>query len=248
MNADEARRILLLCRPGSGDSDDPDIAEALQLAQRDPELRQWLDRHMAFQSAMRTRFAELPVPSDLKAAILERKIAWLPRWWQHPAWLAAAAVIAVLVGIAALWLQPSPTERFAFYRAHIATTGLREYRMDIKTNDLGEIRRRLAASGAPTNYVVPRKLEQLSVTGAARLRWNGNPVSMLCFDRGDKQMLLLFVIDRSALRGDPPPHPALAKVSRLQTASWTQGESIYLLAGPDEANFLEKYGPSPSSK
>src|SRR5262245_11428913 len=131
MKPEEAKRILLLHRPGCGDANDPEMVEALDFAQRDPELRQWLERHLAFQSAMRARFGALPVPADLKAAILKGKVVDFPRWWQHPAWLAAAAALAVLIGIAAVCLQRLPAgERFAFYRAHIATSGLREYRSE----------------------------------------------------------------------------------------------------------------------
>ena len=38
MNHDEARQILLLYRPGTADAEDPQIAEALALAKREPEL------------------------------------------------------------------------------------------------------------------------------------------------------------------------------------------------------------------
>ena len=58
--------------------------------------------------------------------------------------------------------------------------------------------------GAPADYDVPRGLERLQLTGGGRLTWRSNPVAMVCFDRGDKQMLFLFVMKRSAVK-DPPP-------------------------------------------
>jgi hypothetical protein len=64
---------------------------------------------------------------------------------------------------------------------------------------------------------------------------------MVCFDRGDKQMLFLFVMKRSAVKDPPPPTPQLGKVRQMLTASWTQGENTYVLAGPEEAGFLGKY-------
>ena len=71
--------------------------------------------------------------------------------------------------------------------------------------------------------------------------FRSNPVTMVCFDRGDKQMLFLFVLKRSALKDPPPETPQLAKVNQLVTASWSRGDNIYVLAGPEEADFAGKY-------
>ena len=54
-------------------------------------------------------------------------------------------------------------------------------------------------------------------------------------------MLFLFVLNRSAIKDPPPAAPRLAKVNALLTASWTQGDKAYVLAGPEEVNFLQKY-------
>ena len=118
---------------------------------------------------------------------------------------------------------------------------LREYGMDIKTNDMRVVRQELASRGAPADYVVPRGLGRLRLTGGGRLTWRSNPVGMVCFNRGDNQMLFLFVLKRSALKDPPPATPRLAKVNELLTASWTQGDETYVLAGPEEADFVQKY-------
>jgi hypothetical protein len=64
---------------------------------------------------------------------------------------------------------------------------------------------------------------------------------MVCFDRGDQQMLYLFVLDRAVLPDSPPATPELAPVNRLVTASWTHGNRTYLLAGPQDPDFARKY-------
>jgi hypothetical protein len=66
---------------------------------------------------------------------------------------------------------------------------------------------------------------------------------MVCFDKGLKQMLFLFVLDRSAVKDPPPPTPQLAQVNQLAAASWTDGDKAYLLAGSPEPDFLRKYAP-----
>jgi hypothetical protein len=73
MNCSEAKEVLLLHRPGIADAADPQIAEALELAGRDPELRRWLDEHSAFQKAMRAKFQQIEVPAHLKVSLLMRE-------------------------------------------------------------------------------------------------------------------------------------------------------------------------------
>ncbi len=89
-------------------------------------------------------------------------------------------------------------------------------------------------------------LNKLQLTGAGLLRWRSNPVSMVCFNRGDNHMLFLFVMNRSALKDAPPDIPRLGKVADLVTASWSQGDKTYLLAGPEEPDFGAKYLPRKS--
>jgi hypothetical protein len=242
VTTEEAKAILLLYRP-SADGRDPEMAAALEQASRDPELQRWFDQHRALQERLRQKFAELPVPGELKEAILAgRKIVRPALWWQQPAWLAAAALIAILIGIGAFWLRPAPTERFSLYRARMVRTIQHEYHMDVLTNDLPSLRQYLARKGAPADFDVPKPLAQLKLTGGGRVAWGKHPASMVCFDRGDKQMLVLFVIDSGALKGEPR-RPSTAKIDTLQTLSWSQGPHTYVLGGPDDPEFAQKYGP-----
>jgi len=232
MTSPEARKILGLYRPGVYDASEPEIAEALAQVQRDPELRQWFEQSCAFHAAMREKFQQVPVPAGLKDAILSKRIV-RPVQWQTAFWLKAAAVFVILLGLAALWLQPRPRDRFADYRSRMVRAALKQYRMEIVTNDLDAVRQFLAARGAPADYVVPDALQQRPVAGGGRLDWRGNPVSMVCFEAPAKRMFFLFVLGRSALKDAPGAGPERAKVNKLTTESWTQGERTYLLAGPE---------------
>jgi hypothetical protein len=246
MTTAEARQILLLHRPGVEESGDPQMAEALAMTRRDPELSRWFEEHCAFQNAMREKFRQMEVPSHLKEEILsrmepERKIV-RPAFWLRPAWLATAAAAAVLIlGFGAWWLKPAHPDRFANYESRMVGAVLREYTMDIQTNNLRAVRQHLAAEGAPRDYSIPRGLQKLTLTGGGTLHWRGNPVAMVCYDRGDKQMLFLFVMDRSAVKDAPPEAPETATVLGLSTASWSAGDKTYLLAGSPEPDFLKKY-------
>jgi hypothetical protein len=240
VNSDEAKRILVLYRPRGDGADDSEFAEAIEQTKRDPELRKWFERHCAFQAAAAAKFQQIEVPADLKQAILDGKIMRLPFWTRRPVWLAAAAAIVLFVGLSMIWFKPRPQNRSSDFASRMARMVLREYRMDIITNDLNQIRRYHATNGAPSDYVLTQRLQQLPVTGAGALRWQGNPVSMVCFDRGDKAMLFLFVIKRSATK-DAPPAPQLAMVSSLATATWSEGDNVYMLTGTDDSDLLRKY-------
>jgi hypothetical protein len=245
LNSSEAREILLLYRPGTADAAEPQMAEALEMARQDPELGRWFEQHRAFQKAMRAGFQQIEVPAHLKISLLTQKPAQqksIPPhpWWRSPVWLAAAAVV-LLLGLAGAWLKPRPANRFANYQSRVVSEAQREYRMDLVTNDMRQIRQFMASRGAPADYDVARGLEHLQLTGGGRLTWRSNPVTMVCFDRGDKQMLFLFVLKRSAVKDPPPASPQLARVNQMLTASWTHGDNTYVLAGPEEADFLEKY-------
>ena len=246
MNSSEAKEVLLLYRPGTPDTADPQMVEALELARQDTELGRWFEQHRAFQKAMRAKFQQIEVPAHLKTSLLTQKPAQQsvitpPVWWRSPVWLSTALVVLLLLGLAGVWLKPPSPDRFANYQSRMVSEAQREYRMDLVTNDMRQVRQFMASRGAPADYDLARGLEHLRLTGGGRLTWRSNPVAMVCFDRGDKQMLFLFVMKRSAVKDPPPETPQLSKVRQMFTASWTHGENTYVLAGPEEADFVKKY-------
>jgi hypothetical protein len=242
MTRNEAREILLLYRPGSRDTEDPAIRAALDLARSDPELAKWLEEYSAEQEAMRRKFREIPVPAGLKDRLLaERKLIRPPQWWWRPAAISAAAAIVLLLGVWAVFREGPAPDRFVHFQERMAGTALRDYSMDVETADMRQLREFIAEGGAPADYEVPERLQKLQLTGGGVLKWRSNPVGMVCFDRGDKQMLFLFVMERAALKDPPPEDPVVRKVNELSTASWSRADKVYFLAGPEEAEFARKY-------
>jgi hypothetical protein len=274
VTSQEAKLILQLYRPDTGDETDSQVAEALELARRDPELGLWFERTCAFHAALRGKLRDIPVPPGLAEAILAgvpapgrnaapnppvatlrrqpdgsdelsksmpgNKIVFGP-WWQHRGWFAAAAIL-VLLGVALFWLQPRPNDGFTDYRSRMVRTAIRQYRMDISTRDLSRVRQYLHSRGAPSDFTLTNGLEKLTVRGGVFSRWRDHPVAMVCFDRGDRQMVFLFVVDRGALKDPPPVRRQTARVNTLLTASWTEGGETYLLAGPEDSAVLRGKG------
>ena len=245
MDSRLAKEILLRCRPGTAEASDPEFAEALEQAKRDPELGRWFAQHQSFHKTIRDRFRQLPVPAGLKEDILAGyRPAVIPFWWQQPAFrsLAAAAAIVLLIGVAFFWSQPREDRSFAAFQNRVVRNAQRGYVMDITTTHLGEIRQYLATQGALADYVLPALLEKLPGDGGAVLRWHNKPVSMVCFDLGNHNDLFLFV----ASRGDLPDAPSAAepqftKIGKLTAASWSTGDRTYVLAGPGDEQFVRGY-------
>lgn len=245
MNIQEARQILLLYRPGTADAEDPQMHAAIELAGRDPELGRWFEEHCAFQEGMRAKFRQIEVPAQLRATLLSsnngNKIVPMPVWYRQPAWLAAAAAIVLFIGLTGAWFALKTPDQFSQFRDRMVSTALREYRMDVVTNDMTQLRQFMAAGGAPADYAVTKGLAKLELTGGGLIHWQSHPVAMVCFNRGDNQMLFLFVMDRAAIKRMPSEAPQVTTVHDLVTVSWSRGDKTYVLAGPPEAEFVKKY-------
>jgi hypothetical protein len=246
VNREQAKEILLLYRPGTRDGDDPEVAEAIRFAEQDPELGKWFAQQKEFQSAMRAKFREIQAPERLKLALLaQQKIVQPPlQFWERPTLWAAAAIFVALLVLVNFWLRPSIPDRFTHYRETMVNAAVRMYGMDLETNDPVQLRQFIARKGAPADYDLTKGLAMLQLKGGGLLRWRGNPVSMVCFDRGNGSTLFLFVMKRSGLKDPPPPSAegaVLETVDGLMTASWTRGEDTYVLAGPQDPDFSKKY-------
>jgi len=242
MNATEAKTILLAWRPGHGDLRDLEVASALELARREPVLKAWLERHSDFQRAVAKRLQEIPVPADLRARILARpKIIAPVAWWRKPAWLSAAAAVALLLGLAAWWVRPPAENSLSVFRSRMVGIVLRQYTMELATNDLTQVRAYLARKQAPADFVLPEKLERLPLLGADVLSWRMERVSMVCLESPGKDTLFLFVLSDTSLSQQLPSATEFAQVNSLATASWTHGGKTYMLAGAVSRAALEQY-------
>lgn len=223
------------------------MAAALALCRQDRELAHWFENHCAVQNAIHVRFNQVPVPEGLKEQILsEYKPQMGVTWWRQPVVLAATAMFLALVVAGSLWLaiphQSKEEVSFASYRSRMVRTALRTYGMDLETNDLVQIRTYLAQHQAPAGYVLPKNLASVPSVGCGVLKWQDQPVAMVCFQTGQpavpgiKSDLFLFVIDRKSVP-DPTVDnaPEFLSVNKLVTASWKDDENVYVLAGFDEA-------------
>jgi anti-sigma factor RsiW len=240
----EAKRILIAHRPGQGSvGNDAEFFAALEEVWRNPELAQWWKRQRDFHAAMAQGFVSAPVPPELRAAILERaRVVSFP-WWRQPRTWAAAAAMVLLLGLGAFFIWPEDKAgSLATFRSRMVRTVLRQYRMDIQTNDMAVIRDFHATNGAPADYILPPGLAVLPASGAGILSWQGARVSMVCLDAGARGTLFLFVASDTQVQ--PPSYREFAPVGSLMTVSWSGGRKVYVLASSDDRENLEKYLPA----
>jgi hypothetical protein len=159
----------------------------------------------------------------------------------------AAAAIVMVAGLLVLW-HPAENNDLATYRGRMVRVALTGYSMDLETDDMVQVRDFLARQQSPSDYVLPAGLRNAVVTGCAVKRWEGRKVTMICFrtgqplSPGEKSDLWLFVVDRTALKNASGIDvPELAKVNRLMTAAWTEGNKIYLLGVTGDEQAIRSY-------
>lgn len=233
MNSETARELLMSYRRGTTDVSDPEIRAALEFACIDTEVRDWLHGHLRTQANLRSRMREIPVPETLGRDILQaesarRRIIRIRHWKQGAA--AAAAVLMMLLSVA-LWFEVQRRGGFANYRDRMVRTALRDYRMQMVSGDVSQIRQYLRDHRGHPDLAIEPKLTQLQPIGCAILRWNDQPVSLVCFDSPKQGTVYLFVSKATKLTGGPlGTEPQFSQVNKMSTASWSRGDETYLLA------------------
>jgi len=234
MNNEEAKLILQAYRPGGQDANEPRFREALEQAQRDPELARWFANEHALDSRISAKLkASIKPPAHLKSQLLAQQTIVRPLvWWKQPAWqLAAAACLALLVTIAAMWLKPRRTADFVQYRATMAEfAGKKLDRLDLMSRDMAEVRRWLAQKESHADLVLPVGLDGRPSLGCSLLEWNGKKVSLICFELENRQMAHLLVIDSASFK-EAPESPVFNQIGEVATVSWSRGGKTYVVAG-----------------
>jgi hypothetical protein len=245
MNNEQAKIILSAYRPGGEDAVTPTFTEALEQARRDPDLARWFGEERALDTAIARKLKVAPVPSHLENTILAgRKVIRPAVWWRQPGWLAAAAAVALLLGVGAMLLPSLRAPTLA--RLQTDAVGLLDGldRLDLATNNLASVRAWLASRSAHEDLVVPAGLKAGVPLGCRIFDWQGRKVTLVCFKLdgpgGVAGEAHLLVVDASALRGAPDGGAQFAQRGRWATAAWREGAHGYVLATQgDEAKMRQ---------
>ena len=241
MNREQARRILITYRLGEAAPHGSELAEALAVADSDPELSAWLEAQLRFDRTVRSRVRSVPPPSHLREAILSQtpRRSRQPRWATPLGW-ALAAALALMSGTA-VWLSynpgsggsspqaasgPATGESFRKAMAIMLTDGV--YSLQVQSRSLEELRRFIAANGGAGNAPIPSSLEALNSLGCQVFSWNGHQATLICFTSSTLGYVHLVILEGS-LPDAPDNAPMLAQASGWNTALWKESGRTYLL-------------------
>ncbi len=243
MNREEAQFILSAYRPGTEDDHDPQFQAALDLVRQDQDLARWFVQQQAVDAAFARQLrSALPVPPDLKEYLLLARRTVLPSpWWRRPAWLAAAASLALLLGSGWGYVRHTQTQRFADFRSTVEPAVMDMVtHNDVMGLDQDQLKSWLAAQQGHADYVLPSRLAGVGVAGCKVLNWQGHKVTLLCFKTGGKHADV-FVVDAAELPGTAAgPVPVYAVHDGFTTALWRHEGKIYYLAGNISQYDLER--------
>lgn len=256
MDNEQARFLLSAAHPSGRDADRPEIAEALDHAQRDPELAAWLARERAADLAIMRKLRELEPDPALRARLLAGGRASRRRSRVHRAWrvtLAWAAVAVVVLG-AGSWFamhprrdvepagtQSRPAPLLAWQRDAVAIFSAPDFRLDMQDTRYPPLEKFLAAHGLPVADEPPFTGGIASAVGCKVLDWRGTRVSLACFLSDTGELVHLFVRRRDGLDTAQLGGSALRmQVGDYATATWLQGDRIIMVASRLPAEALER--------
>ncbi|MDA7916242.1 DUF3379 domain-containing protein [Verrucomicrobia bacterium] len=246
MDKNEAKLILGSLRPGGQDDEDPQAKEALLVAAADPDLSAWLAKERELDSLIAGKLNDVPVPEGLRDTILAGGASNMvrPRFQVHEM-LAWAAVLVLLITLGVTQLRQKDQSEFASYHVDMVDMLNGVKKLDMQSQNVGEIKTWLTSGQGPGEFDMPGRLEQLSGLGCKVINWNGEKVALICFKDPSNVIhdtVHLIVMHKSALSIAPPEDaPVFASLNNVVTASWSAGEHSYILAGHGQENFLGKY-------
>ena len=242
MNRDEAKFILRAVHLGGEDIEDPQFHEALELSRKDPELGAWVADEQAIDARISEKFRTFHVPPDLKSQLLAaRKIIQVRAWWQRPAWVSAAACLLVVLSLGGWWLHSARPPRFGEFRTFVSDSAAQIDHLDLLSTNLVHLREWLSERNAPGDFVVPTGLVGMPSVGCRKFNWEGQSVSLVCFKVDGVGTVHLFVINRSTLHVPANPNPQFATSGNgVATASWSNNQSVFVLAGKVDQKELKR--------
>lgn len=243
MNNQDARFYLSAYRPGGQDARDPAIAGALEQAERDPSLRAWFAQEHAHDSVVAAKLQSITPPTDLRAAILAGgRVSSHREWWSRPRWMAMAAVVAVLLGLAAFLRFGEPAGApVAANTFDLAGYALRDLGGGTHTpahlKDGSPLAERLLASAPGLAKGIAANTDELRRDGCHAFKVGGREIFEVCFLRDQYYHLYLVRREDARVEADDR-HPMLVARGERAAVTWADDRYVYVLAGSGDGQNL----------
>lgn len=234
MNNTEAKFILSAYRPDGSDAADATFCAALAQAKTDPALARWFELEQGFDRALCAKLGEIMPPPGLREAILAgaRVSGHAPapksaQWWRQPAWLAAAASIALLlaVGVALRPARAAAGDFTAFLlndAKHSETHGGQGGHNDA-------LQAVFVQPGMKLGDPLALDFRKLRDTGCRTITFQGRDVLEICFKRNGVWFHCYIVrkADFPALVAGA--EPVITDHGKSYLAKWTDSEHVYVV-------------------
>lgn len=172
-----------------------------------------------------------PPPNIEQNILAWWKLAPIRHWPQKAQRLALASTSLFLLSVISFIFSPPKRNHIQTFRSelshylsHQLTT------LALYTDDLVEISEFLRVQESHGDLTLPPGLHGLPSHGCTGLFWQGQKVSLICFQEEDQTSLHLFIADRN-LFTEIPETPQFAMAGDWHTATWGRADKAYLLAG-----------------
>lgn len=234
MNNNEAKFILSAYRPDGSDAADATFATALTQAKIDPALARWFELEQRFDRALGAKLREIAPPPGLREAILAgvrvsggAPAGAGPAWWRQPAWLAAAASVALFFAVGlALWPARAAAGDFTAFllndAKHSETHGGQGGHNDALQASLTDPATRLGGS-------VALDFQTLRATGCRTISFQGRDVLEVCFKRNGVWFHCYVVRKADFPSLEAGTAPVITEHGKAYLARWTDAEHVYLV-------------------
>jgi len=232
--------ILSGWRPNGADRDDPIFDEALEAVNQDAVLAQWFESEQQFDTQASDAVCSEPVPSDLRARILEtaggessRALPGRHRYFGALLALAAAIVLGCGAYMVMRPFQPAQVPLIVFVENAVRMSETDDIALQKLSGDPSELQSWLTSAGAIGDFEIPAALAQRPGFGCQSLRIDGRPASLICFQREDGGVVHLFVMEEGEVKDAPPGSPQFVQEGNSLAATWSSGGRTFVLTGPD---------------
>ena len=238
MNNEEAKFILQGYRPNGADSGDATFCAALEQAKNDPALGEWFAKQQAFDAAVSAKLGQVAPPPDLRSAILAGGKVTAPQagraWWNRPAWMGAAAGIALLLAVgAALW--PNRAEALTdFVLQDVRITATHEGH----GHGSSVMQAAFTDPGVRLGQKIPLDFATLHETGCRTLYCQGRHVLEACFNR-DGVWFHAYVARRSDFPKEVGDALLITDHGGTSMATWVDDEHVIVVVSKSGRKNLE---------
>ena len=242
MNNAEAKFILQGYRPNGSDAGDATFCAAVEQTKTDPALGEWFAKQQAFDAAISDKFNQVMPPADLRAAILAGgrvTTAGLTSrsWWNRPAWMAAAAAVAVIFATS-LSLWPRQAEAFDEFAYQDAGLGAIHGHGD-RGKTTNALQWALSQPGMKLGNKLPAEFADLKSGGCRTINYRGHQVLEVCFNRNGAwfHCYIARVTDFPNLALSAKP--VLEDKGAGCVASWSDSQNLIVVVSRDGRKNLE---------